>query len=207
MEIQFEKLYKQMNQVQKLIDDKKETRDNAILKYGNQILQELDNDLRAKLAALDKAFPFEEMKKEIRTYRFSSGYQHLFDTVFVVAINIDTKKIEYGYYSEGSSHYNTFRPFIDKTATFKEGEGYSLSTSQYEKFFKDENPYVFLTEAFDVAVNKLFDFLTGHLKKKQQEWADIFVPSFNFMDKKEEEIKDKIVIGSYQDYQVVLERK
>ena len=127
-----------------------------------------------------------------------------------VCFDFKNKKCEYSYKHIGySSSYNSFALKVTTQEKWVTEDGkssaYSLSCNKFVNIFETvENVYVIL-EIFEDIVKHIVTALTNRLQFLKEKSSTIVIPQIE--DTKRDDEKEKIILGSFDNYQIILEKK
>lgn len=196
----FELLGEEFAEIERKINSKKSLNEDNILKYGNLVLEKTINQIQKEIEAIDEVFPFTTIGKFIKYNGMSSeigfGYGRI-----LIELKFDTKKIIWKHQSDNG--YMTFYP---KVARPEEREVNSISPEAYMEIFGTENPEIILNKVFQNLINKILGLLEERLKNLKEKNEKMLILDFPFLEKITEK-ENRIKIGEFQDYEVILEKK
>ena len=118
----------------------------------------------------------------------------------LIELNFETKKIKFQH-KNGLSSYFPFYPKVSETESRE-----TISPKKYYEIFGTENPETLLSEAFQNLINEIFDCLEEKLKVLKETNEKMPILDFPFIEKIEKE-QERIKIGEFENYEVILEKK
>lgn len=127
-----------------------------------------------------------------------------------VYFDFKNKKCEYSYKHIGySSSRNTFSLKVTQQEKWVTEDGqssaYSLTCNKFVNIFKTvENVYVIL-DIFKDIVQHIVTALTNKLQHLKEKSSTIIIPQIEDAQKGDE--KSKIILGEFDNYQIILEKK
>ena len=127
-----------------------------------------------------------------------------------VYFNYKNKKCEYSYKHKGySSSRNTFALKVTQQEKWVTEDGqssaYSLTCNKFVNIVKTvDNIYVIL-DIFEDIVQHIVTALTNRLQHLKEKSSTIIIPQLE--DTKRDDEKSKIILGEFDNYQIILEKK
>lgn len=198
----FEILSEAFPEVEREINTKKALNENNILQYGNIVLEKTMNQIQKEIEAIDSVFSLKRIGSLIKYtgMNFELCYSR---GRILIELKFDTKKISFKHKTGLSSYF----PFYLKVAKIEAREKDTISPEKYLEIFGAENPETLLTKAFQGLINRVLEYLETRLKDLKEENERIPILDFPFVEKLEEKQEQRIKIGEFEDYEVILEKR
>ena len=197
----FELLGEEFAQIEIDINAKKVLNEKNILQYGNMVLEKAMLQIQKEIEAIDSVFPFECIGKFIKYKGMNSEFTYSKGKI-LMELDFNTKKIGFKH----QSNINGYCYFYPHVARPEEREVNSMSPERYIEIFGKENPEIILMECFQKLINRILDHLETKLKNLKETNEKTPILDFPFIEKIEEK-QNRIKIGEFEDYEVILEKK
>lgn len=205
---QVEGIYERIQKVEQEIKEKTEKRDEFFLRHENERLDKIKEQLNKYVELLNSTIPLKNIEGLIKQRAMSSekGGRN-----YNIRLSLDFSNGILGFAYRNNDIYannglQSFVPIITKNAKYETQGIYTLSCERYEKLFQRQeiDPEVFIDLLKNIVV-EIIQRLEKKLDELQQQAANIFVPDTDTSDNIEGQ--QRIIIGQFQNYKVVLERE
>ena len=200
---QLEGIYEKIQKVEQEIKEKTERRDEFFVQHEDERLSKIKEQLNKYVALLNSTIPLRKIKELIGQCGISSEKQGRAYCMRLTLDFSDGRLMFYFRQNQIGYSYHEYSLTITKDGSLSEGKC-TLSCKKYAEVFQDTEPEVFIDLLKDI-VGTIIQRLEDKLDKLQQQAADIFVPDTYTSDNIEKQ--QKIIIGQFQNYKVVLEKE
>ena len=197
----FELLGEEFAQIERDINAKKVLNEKNILQYGNMVLEKAMLQIQKEIESIDSVFPLECVGNLIKYKGMNAEFRYSRGKI-LIELDFKTKKIGFKH----QSNLNGYIYFYPHVAIPEERKVSSISPERYIEIFGTENPEYILTKSFQILVNRILDFLETKLKNLKEKNEKMPILDFPFLEKIEEK-QDRIKIGEFQGYSVILEKE
>lgn len=209
--MKLENLFEEITEVQNEIKTKTQLRNEYIMTHANPVFEEVKDKIDKWIKLIDNVFPLDKMSNIIMENgkMISKSIKNNQYDIFVY-FDFKNKVCEYSYKHIGySSSRNTFVLKVTQQEKWVTEDGqsaaYSLTCNKFVNIFGEiENVYVIL-EIFEDIVQHIVTALTNKLQFLKEKSSTIVIPQIE--DTKRGDEKEKIVLGSFDNYQIILEKK
>lgn len=208
--IKLENLFEEIMDVQKDIKTKTQLRNEYIMTHVNPVFKEIKDKIDKYIKLIDSVFPLDKLSNTImENGNMKSKFINNNKCEIFVYFDFKNQMCEYSYkYTGYLSSRNTFSLKVTKKEEWVIEEGqssaYSLSCAKFMEIFETvDNIYVIL-EIFEDIIQHLVTALTNRLQKLKEESSAIIIPQIDY---KENDENQKIILGEFDNYQIILEKK
>ena len=208
--VKLESLFEEITNVQDEIKTKTKLRNEYIISHANPIFEEIQDKIDKYIKLIDNVFPLDQLPNIImENGKMISKFINNNQYEIFVYFNYKNKKCEYSYKHKGySSSRNTFALKVTQQEKWvtedEQSAAYSLTCTKFTNIFGTvDNIYVIL-EIFEDIIQHLVTALTNKLQKLKEESSAIIIPQMNY---KENDENQKIILGEFDNYQIILEKK
>ena len=208
--VKLESLFEEITNVQDEIKTKTKLRNEYIISHANPIFEEIQDKIDKYIKLIDNVFPLDQLPNIImENGKMISKFINNNQYEIFVYFNYKNKKCEYSYKHKGySSSRNTFALKVTQQEKWvtedEQSAAYSLTCTKFTNIFGTvDNIYVIL-EIFEDIIQHLVTALTNRLQKLKEESSAIIIPQINY---KENDENQKIILGEFDNYQIILKRK
>lgn len=209
--VKLENLFEEITEVQNEIKTKTQLRNEYIMTHANPVFEEIKDKIDRYIKLIDNVFPLDKLSNTIMENgkMISKSINNNQYEIFI-HFKFKDKKCEYSYKHIGySSSRNTFVLKVTQQEKWVTEDGqsaaYSLTCNKFVNIFGEiENVYVIL-EIFEDIVQHIVTALTNKLQFLKEKSSTIVIPQIE--DTKRGDEKEKIVLGSFDNYQIILEKK
>ena len=209
--MKLENLFEEITDVQEEIKTKTALRNEYIISHANPVFEEVKDKIDKWIKLIDNVFPLDKMSNIImENGNMKSKFINNTQYEIFVYFDFKNKKCEYSYKHIGySSSRNAFSLKVTKQEKCVTEDGqssaYSLTCNKFVNIFKTvENVYVIL-DIFKDIVQHIVTALTNRLHKLKEESSTIIIPQIE--SSKESDERAKIILGEFDNYQIILEKK
>ena len=208
--VKLESLFEEITNVQDEIKTKTKLRNEYIISHANPVFEEIQDKIDKYIKLIDNVFPLDKLSNVIMENgkMISKSINNNQYDIFVY-FDFKNKKCEYSYKHIGYSYSrNTFSLKVTQQEKWVTEDGkssaYSLTCNKFTNIFKTvDNIYVIL-EIFEDIIQHLVTALTNRLQKLKEESSAIIIPQINY---KENDENQKIILGEFDNYQIILKKK
>lgn len=209
--VKLESLFEKITNVQDEIKTKTKLRNEYIISHANPVFEEVKDKIDKWIKLIDNVFPLDKLSNTImENGKMMSKSIHNNQYDIFVYFDFKNKVCEYSYKHIGASYSrNTFALKVTQQEKWMTEDGqssaYSLTCNKFVNIFKTvENVYVIL-DIFEDIVQHIVTALTNRLQHLKEKSSTILIPQIE--DTKRGDEKEKIVLGSFDNYQIILEKK
>ena len=208
--IKLESLFEEITDVQNKIKTKTQLRNEYIISHVNPVFEEIKDKINKYIKLIDNVCSLDQLPNIIMENgkMISKSINNNQYEIFVY-FNYKNKKCEYSYKHKGySSSRNSFAMKVTQQEKWitedEQSAAYSLTCTKFTNIFGTvDNIYVIL-EIFEDIIQHLVTALTNRLQKLKEESSAIIIPQINY---KENDENQKIILGEFDNYQIILEKK
>lgn len=208
--VKLENLFEEIMDVQEEIKTKTALRNEYIISHVNPVFEEIKDKINKYIKLIDNVFPLDKLSNTImENGKMMSKSIHNNQYGIFVYFDFKNKVCEYSYKHIGASYSrNTFALKVTQQEKWVTEDGqssaYSLTCNKFVNIFKTvENVYIIL-DIFKDIVQHIVTALTNRLQKLKEESSAIIIPQINY---KENDENQKIILGEFDNYQIILEKK
>ena len=209
--VKLESLFEEITNIQDEIKTKTQLRNEYIMTHANPVFEEVKDKIDKWIKLIDNVFPLDKLSNVIMENgkMISKSINNNQYDIFVY-FDFKNKVCEYSYKHIGASYSrNTFSLKVTQQEKWVTEDGqssaYSLTCNKFVNIFKTvDNIYVIL-EIFEDIIQYLVTALTNRLQKLKEESSAIIIPQIENTKRGDE--KEKIVLGEFDNYQIILEKK
>ena len=209
--IKLENLFEEIMDVQKDIKTKTQLRNEYIMTHVNPVFKEIKDKIDKYIKLIDSVFPLDKLSNTImENGNMKSKFINNNKCEIFVYFDFKNQMCEYSYkYTGYLSSRNTFSLKVTKKEEWVIEEGqssaYSLSCAKFMEIFETvDNIYVIL-DIFEDIVQHIVTALTNRLQHLKEKSSTIIIPQLE--DTKRDDEKSKIILGEFDNYQIILEKK
>lgn len=209
--IKLASLFEEVTNVQDEIKTKTQLRNEYIISHANPVFEEIKDNIDKYIKLINNVFPLDKLSNTImENGKMISKSIHNNQYDIFVYFDFKNKVCEYSYKHIGSSYSrNTFALKVTQQEKWVTEDGqssaYSLTCNKFVNIFKTvENVYVIL-DIFKDIVQHIVTALTNRLQKLKEESSTIIIPQIE--SSKESDERAKIILGEFDNYQIILEKK
>lgn len=209
--MKLESLFEEITDVQNEIKTKTQLRNEYIISHVNPVFEEIKDKINKYIKLIDNVCSLDQLPNIIMENgkMISKSINNNQYEIFVY-FNYKNKKCEYSYKHKGySSSRNSFAMKVTQQEKWitedEQSAAYSLTCTKFTNIFGTvDNIYVIL-EIFEDIIQHLVTALTNRLQKLKEESSAIIIPQLE--DTKRDDEKSKIILGEFDNYQIILEKK
>lgn len=209
--VKLENLFEEITEVQNEIKTKTQLRNEYIMTHANPVFEEVKDKIDKWIKLIDNVFPLDKLSNIIME-NGNMQSKPINNTQYDIFVYFDFKNkvCEYSYKHIGySSSRNSFAMKVTQQEKWitedEQSAAYSLTCTKFTNIFGTvDNIYVIL-EIFEDIIQHLVTALTNRLQKLKEESSAIIIPQIESSKRGDE--KEKIVLGSFDNYQIILEKK
>ena len=208
--VKLENLFEEIMDVQEEIKTKIALRNEYIISHANPVFEEIQNKINKYIELIDNTFPLDKLSNTImENGKMKSRLINNKCEIFVY-FDFKNKICECSYKHHGyASSRNVFTLKVTQQEEWITNEGqkaaYSLSCKKFmESFGTIENIYVIL-DIFEDIIQHIVTALTNKLQYLKEKSSTIIIPQIEDAQKGDE--KSKIILGEFDNYQIILEKK
>lgn len=209
--VKLESLFEEITNVQDEIKTKTKLRNEYIISHANPVFEEVKDKIDKYIKLIDNVFPLDKLSNIImENGNMKSKFINNNKCEIFVHFDFKNQMCKYSYkYTGYVSSRNTFSLKVTKKEEFVIEEGqpyaYSLSCAKFMEIFETvDNIYVIL-DIFEDIVQHIVKALTNRLQQLKEKSSTIIIPQIE--DTKRDDEKEKIVLGEFDNYQIILEKK
>ena len=209
--IKLENLFEEITNVQEEIKTKTALRNEYIISHVNPIFEEIKDKIDKYIKLIDSVFPLDKLSNTImENGNMKSKFINNNKCEIFVYFDFKNQMCEYSYkYTGYLSSRNTFSLKVTKKEEWVIEEGqssaYSLSCAKFMEIFETvDNIYVIL-DIFEDIVQHIVTALTNKLQYLKEKSSTIIIPQIEDAQKGDE--KSKIILGEFDNYQIILKKK
>lgn len=209
--VKLESLFEEITNVQDEIKTKTKLRNEYIISHANPVFEEVKDKIDKWIKLIDNVFPLDKLSNIImengnmQSKPINNNQYDIF-----VYFDFKNKVCEYSYKHIGYSYSrNTFalKVTTQEKWVIEDGQpyAYSLACNKFVNIFGEiENVYVIL-DIFEDIVQHIVTALTNRLQHLKEKSSTIIIPQIE--DTKKDDEKSKIILGEFDNYQIILEKK
>ena len=208
--VKLENLFEEIMDVQEEIKTKTALRNEYIISHANPVFEEVKDKIDKWIKLIDNRCSRKQWPNSMmETGKMSSKSINNNQYEIFVYFNYKNKKCEYSYKHKGySSSRNTFALKVTQQEKWvtedEQSAAYSLTCTKFTNIFGTvDNIYVIL-EIFEEIIQHIINALTSKLQRLKEESSAIIIPQINY---KENDENQKIILGEFDNYQIILEKK
>ena len=209
--VKLESLFEEITNIQDEIKTKTQLRNEYIMTHANPVFEEVKDKIDKWIKLIDNVFPLDKLSNVIMENgkMISKSINNNQYDIFVY-FDFKNKKCEYSYKHIGYSYSrNSFAMTITQQEKWitkdEQSSAYSLTCNKFTNIFGTvDNIYVIL-EIFEDIIQHLVTALTNRLQRLKEESSAIIIPQIENTKRGDE--KEKIVLGEFDNYQIILEKK
>ena len=209
--IKLASLFEEVTNVQDEIKTKTQLRNEYIISHANPVFEEIKDKIDKYIKLINNVFPLDKLSNTImENGKMMSKSIHNNQYDIFVYFDFKNKVCEYSYKHIGASYSrNTFALKVTQQEKWVTEDGqssaYSLTCNKFVNIFKTvDNIYVIL-DIFEDIVQHIVTALTNRLQFLKEKSSTIVIPQIE--DTKRDDEKEKIILGSFDNYQIILEKK
>ena len=209
--IKLASLFEEVTNVQDEIKTKTQLRNEYIISHANPVFEEIKDKIDKYIKLINNVFPLDKLSNTImENGKMMSKSIHNNQYEIFVYFDFKNKVCEYSYKHIGFSYSrNTFALKVTQQEKWvtKDGQSsaYSLTCNKFVNIFKTvENVYV-IFDIFKDIVQHIVTALTNKLQYLKEKSSTIIIPQIEDAQKGDE--KSKIILGEFDNYQIILEKK
>ena len=209
--VKLENLFEEIMDVQKDIKTKTQLRNEYIMTHVNPVFEEVKDKIDKWIKLINNVFPLDKLSNTImENGNMKSKFINNNKCEIFVYFDFKNQMCEYSYkYTGYLSSRNTFSLKVTKKEEWVIEEGqssaYSLSCAKFMEIFETvDNIYVIL-DIFEDIVQHIVTALTNKLQYLKEKSSTIIIPQIEDAQKGDE--KSKIILGEFDNYQIILEKK
>ena len=209
--MKLESLIEEITDIQNEIKTKTQLRNEYIISHVNPIFEEIKDKINKYIKLIDNVFPLDKLSNVIMENgkMISKGINNNQCEIFVY-FNFKDKKCEYSYKHKGySSSRKVFAMKVTQQEKWitadEQSAAYSLSCTKFTNIFGTVDNIYIILDIFEDIIQHLVTALTNRLQKLKEESSAIIIPQIENTKKGDE--KEKIVLGEFDNYQIILEKK
>ena len=209
--VKLENLFEEIMDVQEEIKTKTALRNEYIISHANPVFEEVKDKINKYIKLINNVFPLDKLSNVIMENgkMISKSINNNQYDIFVY-FDFKNKKCEYSYKHIGySSSRNTFSLKVTQQEKWitadEQSAAYSLTCTKFTNIFGTvDNIYVIL-DIFEDIVQHIVTALTNKLQYLKEKSSTIIIPQLE--DTKRDDEKSKIILGEFDNYQIILEKK
>lgn len=208
--VKLENLFEEIMDVQEEIKTKTALRNEYIISHANPVFEEVKDKIDKWIKLIDNVCSLDQLPNIImETGKMISKSINNNQYEIFVYFNYKNKKCEYSYKHKGySSSRNSFAMQVTQQEKWitadEQSAAYSLTCTKFTNIFGTvDNIYVIL-EIFEEIIQHIINALTSKLQRLKEESSAIIIPQINY---KENDENQKIILGEFDNYQIILEKK
>ena len=208
--VKLENLFEEIMDVQEEIKTKTALRNEYIISHANPVFEEVKDKIDKWIKLIDNVFPLDKLSNVIMENgkMISKSIKNNQYDIFVY-FDFKNKVCEYSYKHIGASYSrNTFALKVTQQEKWVTEDGqssaYSLTCNKFVNIFKTVDNIYIILDIFEDIVQHIVTALTNRLQKLKEESSAIIIPQINY---KENDENQKIILGEFDNYQIILERK
>lgn len=209
--MKLESLFEEITDIQNEIKTKTQLRNEYIISHANPVFEEIKDKINKYIKLIDNVFPLDKLSNVIMengktiSKVISNNQYEIF-----VHFNFKDKKCEYSYKHKGySSSRNVFAMKVTQQEKWitedEQSAAYSLSCTKFTNIFRTVDNIYIILDIFEDIVQNIVTALTSKLQRLKEESSAIIIPQIENTKKGDE--KEKIVLGEFDNYQIILEKK
>lgn len=209
--VKLESLFEEITNVQDEIKTKTKLRNEYIISHANPVFEEVKDKIDKWIKLIDNVFPLDKLSNTImENGKMMSKSIHNNQYDIFVYFDFKNKVCEYSYKHIGYSYSrNTFALKVTQQEKWVTEDGqssaYSLTCNKFTNIFGTiENVYIIL-DIFEDIVKHMITALTNKLQVLKEKSSTILIPQIENTKRGDE--KEKIVLGEFDNYQIILEKK
>lgn len=209
--VKLESLFEEITNVQDEIKTKTALRNEYIISHANPVFEEIKDKIDKYIKLINNVFPLDKLSNTIMANgKMMSKSIHNNQYDIFVYFDFKNKVCEYSYKHIGASYSrNTFALKVTQQEKWVTEDGqssaYSLTCNKFVNIFKTvENVYIIL-DIFEDIVKHMITALTNRLQVLKEKSSTILIPQIENTKRGDE--KEKIVLGEFDNYQIILEKK
>lgn len=209
--MKLESLFEEITNVQEEIKTKTALRNEYIISHANPTFEKIQDKIDKYIKLIDNVFPLDKLSNVImENGKMISKFINNNQYEIFVYFNYKNKKCEYSYKHKGySSSRNSFAMQVTQQEKWipadEQSAAYSLTCTKFTNIFGTvDNIYVIL-DIFEDIVQHIVTALTNKLQYLKEKSSTIIIPQIEDAQKGDE--KSKIILGEFDNYQIILEKK
>ena len=209
--MKLESLFEESTNIQDEIKTKTQLRNEYIMTHANPVFEEVKDKIDKYIKLIDNVFPLDKLSNVIMENgkMISKGINNNQYEIFVY-FNFKDKKCEYSYKHIGySSSRNVFAMKVTQQEKWiiedEQSSVYSLTCTKFTNIFGTVDNIYIILDIFEDIIQHLVTALTSRLQKLKEESSTIIIPQIE--SSKENDEKSKIILGEFDNYQIILEKK
>ena len=209
--IKLENLFEEITNVQQEIKTKTNLRNEYIISHVNPVFEEIQDKINKYIELIDKVFPLDKLSNTIMwNGKMKSRLIHNNQYEIFIHFDFKDKTCNYSYRKNEAAHSrNNFALKVTPKEEWVTKNGkptaYSLTCQKFINIFGTiDNVYIFL-DIFEDIIQDIVTALTNKLKQLKENSSSIVIPQIE--DAKRVNEKEKIVLGEFDNYQIILEKK
>lgn len=209
--MKLESLFEEITDIQNEIKTKTQLRNEYIMSHANPVFEEIKDKINKYIKLIDNVFPLDKLSNVIMENgkMISKGINNNQYKIFVY-FNFKDKKCEYSYKHIGySSSRNVFAMKVTQQEECiiedEQSSAYSLTCTKFTNIFGTVDNIYIILDIFEDIIQHLVTALTSRLQKLKEESSTIIIPQIE--SSKENDEKSKIILGEFDNYQIILEKK
>ena len=179
--------------------------------HANPVIEEVKDKIDKWIKLIDNVFPLDKLSNVIMENgkMISKSINNNQYDIFVY-FDFKNKVCEYSYKHIGASYSrNTFALKVTQQEKWvtedEQSAAYSLTCTKFTNIFGTvDNIYVIL-EIFEEIIQHIINAIKNRLQRLKEESSAIIIPQIE--DTKRGDEKEKIVLGEFDNYQIILEKK
>ena len=209
--VKLESLFEEITNIQDEIKTKTQLRNEYIMTHANPVFEEVKDKIDKWIKLIDNVFPLDKLSNTImENGKMISKSIHNNQYDIFVYFDFKNKVCEYSYKHIGASYSrNTFALKVTQQEKWitkdEQSSAYSLTCNKFTNIFGTvDNIYVIL-EIFEEIIQHIINALKNRLQRLKEESSAIIIPQIENTKRGDE--KEKIVLGEFDNYQIILEKK
>lgn len=209
--VKLESLFEEITDVQNEIKTKTQLRNEYIISHANPVFEEVKDKIDKWIKLIDNVFPLDKMSNIIMENgkMISKSIKNNQYGIFVY-FDFKNKVCEYSYKHIGASYSrNTFALKVTQQEKWVTEDGqssaYSLTCTKFTNIFGTVDNIYIILDIFEDIIQHLVTALTSRLQRLKEESSTIIIPQIE--SSKENDEKEKIIVGEFDNYQIILEKK
>lgn len=209
--IKLENLFEEIMDVQEEIKTKTQLRNEYIISHANPVFEEIQNKINKYIELINNVFPLDKLSNTImENGKMMSKSIHNNQYDIFVYFDFKNKVCEYSYKHIGySSSRNSFAMKITQQEKWitedEQSAAYSLTCTKFTNIFGTVDNIYIILDIFEDIIQHIVTALTNKLQYLKEKSSTIIIPQIENTKRGDE--KEKIVLGEFDNYQIILEKK
>ena len=208
--VKLESLFEEITNVQDEIKTKTKLRNEYIISHANPVFEEVKDKIDKWIKLIDNVFPLDKLSNIIME-NGNMQSKPINNTQYDIFVYFDFKNkvCEYSYKHIGySSSRNSFAMKITQQEKWvtedEQSAAYSLTCTKFTNIFGTVDNIYIILDIFEDIIQHIVTVLTNRLQHLKEESSAIIIPQINY---KENDENQKIILGEFDNYQIILEKK